>query len=243
VGASVWTDATDEVVSCFSGGLRTRVSPEEKDNMRSKIRVRYYNLFSHFYDAFVRMHSGDPGGRLRDHLAGKVGLEHGDAALDICTGTGAMLPSLCGEVNQEGIVIGLDFSRGMLKTARSKLGARTNVFLVEADVSNLPFKSDSLSGVTCSHAFYELKGDASDKCLNEINRVLRKGKRFLMMEHDIPEKRFVRMLFYIRIFLMGRSKALEILKDEERLFQNNFSRVEKSSTEDGRSKIIACEKA
>jgi ubiquinone/menaquinone biosynthesis C-methylase UbiE len=211
--------------------------------MRSRIRVSYYNLFSHFYDAFVKMHSGDPGGKLRNHLAGKVGLEHGDAALDICTGTGAMLPSLCGQVDQDGMVIGLDFSRGMLKAARSKLGARSNLFLIEADVGSLPFKSGTLGGVTCSHAFYELKGDASDNCLKEIHRVLKTGRRFLMMEHDIPKNRFVRMLFYMRIFFMGRSKALEILKDEERLFRNNFSRVEKSNTEDGRSKIIACEKA
>jgi ubiquinone/menaquinone biosynthesis C-methylase UbiE len=211
--------------------------------MRSKFRISYYNLFSRFYDSFVRMHSGDPGGKLRNHLAGKVGLERGDAALDICTGTGAMLSNLHKRVEEEGMVIGLDFSRGMLSAARSKLVAPTNVFLVEADVSSLPFKGDAFSGVTCSHAFYELKGDASDKCLNEINRVLKKGKRFLMMEHDIPRNRFVRMLFYARIFFMGRSKALEILRDEERLFRNNFSRVEKSNTEDGRSKIIACEKA
>ncbi len=211
--------------------------------MRSKIRVRYYNLFSHFYDAFVALHSGDPGGKLRDHLVEKAELERGDTALDICTGTGAMLPNLRKRVEEEGMVIGLDFSRGMLNAARSKLAVGTGVFLVEADVTNLPFKSDAFSGVTCSHAFYELKGDASDECLKEINRVLKKGKCFLMMEHDIPKKRFVRMLFYARIFLMGRKKALEILKDEERLFRKSFSRVEKWNTEDGKSKIVACEKA
>jgi ubiquinone/menaquinone biosynthesis C-methylase UbiE len=211
--------------------------------MRSKIRVSYYNLFSHFYDAFVTLHSGDQRGELRDYLAQKTGLERGDAALDICTGTGAMLSNLSKRVEEEGMVIGLDFSRGMLREARTKLSALTNVFLVEADVTRLPFKSDVLSGITCSHAFYELKGDASDGCLKEISRVLKKGKRFLMMEHDIPKNRFVRMLFYARIFFMGRKKALEILKDEERLFRDNFSQVEKSSTEDGRSKIIACEKA
>jgi ubiquinone/menaquinone biosynthesis C-methylase UbiE len=210
--------------------------------MKSKIRVRYYNLFSHFYDDFVALHSRDSGGKLRDYLAEKAGLERGDTALDICTGTGAILPNLSKRVEQEGMVIGLDFSRGMLNAARSKLATATGVFLVEADVTNLPFRSDAFSGITCSHAFYELKGDASDECLKEINRVLKKGKRFLMMEHDIPKNRFVRMLFYARIFLMGRKKALEILKDEERLFQKNFGRVEKWGTEDGRSKIVACEK-
>jgi ubiquinone/menaquinone biosynthesis C-methylase UbiE len=210
--------------------------------MRNKIRICYYNLFSRFYDAFVALHSGDPGGRLRDHLARKVGLKRGDAVLDICTGTGAMLPSLRKRVDEEGMVIGLDFSGGMLRAARSKLASYPNIFLIEADVSNLPFKSDVFSGVTCSHAFYELKGNTSVRCLRETYRVLKEGKRFLMMEHDVPENRFVRMLFFVRIFFMGRKKTLEILRDEERIFRNNFNWVEKSKTEDGKSKIVVCEK-
>jgi ubiquinone/menaquinone biosynthesis C-methylase UbiE len=211
--------------------------------VRDKIRVCYYNCFSRFYDAFVALHSGDPSGTLRDYLAGKVGLKSGDAVLDICTGTGAMLPSLRKRIGEEGMVVGLDFSRGMLKAARSKLACHPNIFLVEADVSSLPFKDDGFSGVTCSHAFYELKGDATPKCLREINRVLKKGKRFLMMEHEVPENRIVRMLFYIRIFFMGRKQAVEILKKGETIFRSNFSRVEKSKTEDGKSKIVVCEKA
>ena len=210
--------------------------------MRNKVRICYYNLFSRFYDAFVALHSADPGGRLRDHLAGKVGLQSGDTVLDICTGTGAMLPSLRERVDEDGMVIGLDFSRGMLKTARSRLASYPNVFLVEADVSNLPFKNDVFSGVTCSHAFYELKGEASVKCLSEISRVLKESKHFLMMEHDIPENRLIRMLFYVRLFFVGRRRALEILRDEERVFKNDFSRVEKLKTEDGKSKIVDCQK-
>jgi demethylmenaquinone methyltransferase/2-methoxy-6-polyprenyl-1,4-benzoquinol methylase len=210
--------------------------------MRNKIRISYYNLFSHFYDSFVALHSGDPGGRLRDHLARKVGLKRGDVVLDICTGTGAMLPSLRKCVDEEGMVIGLDFSIGMLKTARSKLASYPDIFLIQADVSSLPFKSGVFSGITCSHAFYELKGDTTVKCLGEINRVLKEGKNFLMMEHEVPENRFVRMLFYIRIFFMGRKKALEILRNEKRMFKSNFSRVDKTKTEDGKSKIILCQK-
>jgi len=211
--------------------------------VRNRVRIWYYNLFSRFYDAFVALHSSDPGGTLREQLADKVALESGGAVLDICTGTGAMLPSLRKHTDDEGIVVGLDFSRGMLKAARSKLASHSNVFLIEADVSNLPFKNEAFSGITCSHAFYELKGDVSAKCLREISRVLKKGKHFVMMEHEVPENRFVRMLFYIRIFSMGRKQAVEILKEGERVFRNNFSRVEKFQTEDGKSKIVVCEKA
>jgi hypothetical protein len=60
------------------------------------------------------------------------------------------------------------------------------------------------------------------------------------MEHDVPTNRFIRLLFYTRIFVMGRRRALEILRDEAGFFGGYFDRVEKVSTESGQSKILIC---
>ena len=46
----------------------------------------------------------------------------------------------------------------------------------------------SFDAVTCSHAFYELKGETQERTLREILRILKPGKTFLMMEHDVPER-------------------------------------------------------
>ncbi|NIQ52146.1 MAG: methyltransferase domain-containing protein, partial [Gammaproteobacteria bacterium] len=57
----------------------------------------------------------------------------------------------------DGLVVGVDFSRGMLEEARRKV-AGPPAALVQADAEHLPFRDGSVDAVTCSHAFYELKG-------------------------------------------------------------------------------------
>jgi len=61
-----------------------------------------------------------------------------------------------------------------------------------------------------------------------------------MMEHDIPQKRFIRMLFYLRLLSMGARRALQILKYEQQVLADHFDAVEKILTPTGRSKIYVC---
>ncbi len=205
-----------------------------------RYRAKYYDWFSHFYDRFVALHSHDRQGTLRKEMASATGLLPGEMGLDLCTGTGAQLPELLARVTPDGRVIGVDFSRGMLTQSNFKLGNRPGALLVQADVAFLPFKGGAFDAVTCSHAFYELSGEASARCLQEVSRALKPGKPFLMMEHDVPAGRITRILFYIRIYSMGRRRSLEILQDEEGFFRKYFGRVKKVTTPGGRSKILIC---
>lgn len=205
---------------------------------RSRFRIRYYDAFSRVYDRFVEAHSSDPEGRLREELAERAALRHGDWALDLCTGTGAMLPALARRAGERGLVVGLDFSRGMLERARSKLAGTPGVALVRADAERLPFRDGSFAAISCSHAFYELKGAGAERALEEVARTLAPEGLFVMMEHGIPEKPLIRFLFYIRLLSMGLRKALEVLGHEEEFFQRHFPVVERVETESGRSKII-----
>jgi ubiquinone/menaquinone biosynthesis C-methylase UbiE len=205
---------------------------------RSRYRVRYYDAFSRVYDRFVAAHSSDREGRLRELLADRTALSRGARALDLCTGTGAMLPGLARRAGAGGLVVGLDFSRGMLQQARGKLGSTPGVALVRADAEQLPFRAGSFDAVTCSHAFYELKGEGAEQALAEVARTLRPGGSFLMMEHEVPRKPLIRLLFYVRLLSMGLRKALEVLGSEEALFRRHFEAVERVTTETGGSKII-----
>jgi demethylmenaquinone methyltransferase/2-methoxy-6-polyprenyl-1,4-benzoquinol methylase len=136
------------------------------------------------------------------------------------------------------VVCGADFSKGMLQQAKRKNTAESNIHLIQANVANLPFRRNVFDAVTCSHAFYELKVDTSHRCLREVVRVLRHEGRFVMMEHDIPNNLFVRFLFYVRVFSMGRNQALQILNTEEPLFREYFGSVHRIKTETRRSKIL-----
>ena len=154
------------------------------------LRRSYYDAFSRVYDRFVALHSTDRQGVVRRYLSDLVPVKTGERILDICTGTGALLPYLREKVGLSGSVVGVDFSRGMLSANLKRTNGLANIHLVEADVASLPFAPESFDAATCSHAFYELKGEAQELALSEIVRVLKPGKAFLMMEHDLPRSTF-----------------------------------------------------
>jgi demethylmenaquinone methyltransferase/2-methoxy-6-polyprenyl-1,4-benzoquinol methylase len=207
-----------------------------------RVRRVYYDAFSRFYDRFVALHSRDKQGMARKFLVDRVPLQNGGWVLDLCTGTGTLLTQLQAKVGANSQVVGVDFSHGMLKIAQGKTRSLANVRLVEADAGCLPFANGAFDAVTCSHAFYELKGDTQDQALQEIVRVLKPGGNFLMMEHDVPANPFVRALFYLRLTFIGAGQAITFLRREQEVLERHFASVEKIVAPAGRSKVMICRK-
>jgi len=207
----------------------------------SSLRQSYYNLFSKIYDRIIELHSHDLQGRLRGALADRTELKAGDVAIDLCTGTGSVPPFLAEKVGSDGLVIGLDFSSGMLQKAAKKIRDRDikNIVLIQAEAQHLPFKDRSISAITCSHAFYELKGEVREKTIVEVKRVCRTGGRFCMMEHEVPRKKIIKFLFYIRMVVAGNLGSKALLKQEASFFQSHFSEVKKEILPGGNTKVIS----
>jgi len=207
----------------------------------SSLRQSYYNLFSKVYDRIIELHSHDLQGRLRGALADRTGLKAGDVALDLCTGTGSVPPFLAEKVGNNGLVVGLDFSSGMLQKAAVKIRKRSikNIVLIQAEAQHLPFKDRTISAVTCSHAFYELKGDVREKTIMEVKRVCRTGGRFCMMEHEVPKKKIIKILFYIRMLVSGNLGSRALLRQEASFFKSHFSEVKREILPGGNTKVIS----
>ena len=80
----------------------------------------------------------------------------------------------------EARIVALDFSMQMLKEARIKAEAdKTDVFLLRADGSNMPFFSNTFDGIVMGGTLNELSDPT--KVLYEANRVLKKDGYFFMM--------------------------------------------------------------
>jgi ubiquinone/menaquinone biosynthesis C-methylase UbiE len=205
-------------------------------------RRAYYDTFSRFYDRFVALHSRDKQGLARKFLVDQIPVQNGGSVLDLCTGTGTLLTHMQAKVGASGQVVGVDFSHGMLKVAREKTRILANVRLVEADAGCLPFAPGTFDAVTCSHAFYELKGETQARALQEIVRVLKPAGAFLMMEHDVPANRLVRALFYLRLTFIGTRRPITFLRREQEVLEQYFGRVDKTLAPAGRSKIMICRK-
>jgi len=205
-------------------------------------RRSYYDKFSRFYDRFVALHSSDAEGGARKFLADRAPVQNGGSVLDICTGTATLLPHLQAKVGGEGRVVGIDFSHGMLKVGQAKTRNLRDIYLVEADAGRLPFVAGSFDVVTCSHAFYEIKGKTQSRALEEILRVLKPKGIFLMMEHDVPSNLLLRVLFYIRLSVAGAGHAAAFLRREQEVLEGYFASVQKVLSPAGRSKVLLCRK-
>ncbi len=205
-------------------------------------RQKYYNIFAHFYDLFIKMHSHNYGEETRKFLVDSAHLEdkRHPRVLDICSGTGSVV--LAFSRSLPGITaIGYDFALGMLYKAKEKdLAGKTQ--FINGDAARLPFGDDCFDVVCCSHALYELKNQVRTEALLEMKRVVKPDGRVLIMEHEVPKKRLIKMLFYIRMLSMGPADSREFVKQGTAPFEKIFARVTLSHTPSGKSKLITCRK-
>ncbi len=210
----------------------------------ASLRQIYYDLFPKVYDLVIRLHSRDTEGSLRRYLTEKANLSKGERALDLCTGTGSVAIELAKRVEGEGLVVGLDFSRGMLGKAQQKAKGQhlKHFYPIQGNASRLPFKNSSFDGVTCSHAFYELKESERMMAIEEVARVLKEGGRFCLMEHAIPKKFVTKFFFYIRLLFLGSSDAKRFLMEEEAVLGKKFKNIVGELSPTGQSKLIYGEK-
>ena len=206
-----------------------------------RFRRFYYDIFSHFYDLVIQLHSKDESSALRDFLIKKTGIGPGDRVLDICTGTGAVVMAAHKVIVPKGLVVGLDFSNGMLSKAREKARKKvlSALYLVMGDVGEMPFKGDVFECATCSHSMYELKPEVRMNALNEICRVLKENGRFFMMEHCKPRNPFIRLLHYIRLMFMGSPENRDFAEDEVPVIKRFFKDVKRELSPTGKSKLIS----
>ncbi|MGA1795936.1 MAG: class I SAM-dependent methyltransferase [bacterium] len=204
-------------------------------------RRRYYDLFSRIYDLIIRLHSKDEGAALRDFLVTRTGMGRGDRVLDICTGTGSVALAAHAAVAPEGMVVGLDFSFGMLGKASQKARERglSRMFLIVGDAAAMPFRTGAFGCVTCSHAMYELPSDARTNALGEVQRVLADRGRFFMMEHCKPTAPFIRFFYYVRLMSMGSPENRRFAEDETPFIERFFREVTMEPSPTGKSKLIS----
>ena len=211
----------------------------------SKIRTgrqKYYDIFARFYDFFIKVHSGHHGDETRKFLVDSARIDNTNQAriLDICCGTGSVILSFA-EKHTDALTIGYDFSIGMLHKAKQKDVANKTI-LVQGDASRLSYIDNCFDIVCCSHALYELQGRARTDALKEMKRVVKPGGQVLIMEHEIPRNPLVKMLFYVRMLLMGSTDSREFLRQDLSPYKKIFTNVTLSHTPSGKSKLIICRK-
>ncbi|MCL4136280.1 UNVERIFIED_CONTAM: hypothetical protein GTU68_008759 [Idotea baltica] len=109
-------------------------------------------------------------------------------ALDLCTGTGDLLPLLGRKYSD---VTGADFCPSMLKIARDKFSDEYN--LIEADALDLPFEDNSYDLITIAYGIRNFEN--LDRGLKEVSRVLKNGGTLLILESGQPDNFIISKFF------------------------------------------------
>jgi demethylmenaquinone methyltransferase/2-methoxy-6-polyprenyl-1,4-benzoquinol methylase len=126
--------------------------------------------------------------RWRERAAGRAELLAGEAALDVCCGTGDLAIELAGRVGQHGSVVGCDFSEPMLELARRKAARRglSQVRFEWADALELPHPDESFDAATVGFGARNLAD--LPRGLQELARVLKPGGRLVILEITQPRR-------------------------------------------------------
>jgi demethylmenaquinone methyltransferase / 2-methoxy-6-polyprenyl-1,4-benzoquinol methylase len=113
-------------------------------------------------------------------------LNPGGSALDLACGTGSLTRDLAKKVGPDGHVLGIDFSKEMLRAARSRPTINVAYRLGEAtDLQNVP--SDSFDAATIAYGARNIPD--LDSLFSEMARVLKPGGVAVCLEIARPTGR------------------------------------------------------
>ncbi len=135
-----------------------------------------FNSISGFYDFWYDTPLGAYADRVEKRAFNSFlkGLNPNSLILDLGTGTGVLLQFL---LQKRFEVIGIDFSKDMIKKAKDKI-KREQGTLILGDIENLPFQKGAFDIVTAMTTLEFVKN--VEKLLNEIWRVLKSGGQFIL---------------------------------------------------------------
>lgn len=123
--------------------------------------------------------------RWRTRAVELSGVREGDRVLDVATGTGDLALALARVVGPAGVVVGVDFSQGMLSLAEAK-DATGAVTWLQGNALELEFADDGFAAATVG--FGARNFSDLDRGLSEMVRVVRPGGRVVVLEITTPQK-------------------------------------------------------
>lgn len=118
--------------------------------------------------------------------------------LDIATGTGDLAIEITKKDNCTRKVLGMDFSKNMIKRAYQKLekkGLSNSISLSIGDALFLPFREETFSATIIAFGLRNIFN--KDLAISEIKRVTKKGGKVVILEFTLPSNILMKKIYPI----------------------------------------------
>lgn len=168
--------------------MSKKITPYKDSDLNKKKQVeQMFDTISTNYDGLNRVISFGIDVKWRKKVVNLVAETNPDTVLDIATGTGDLAINLVRTGASR--IVGLDLSEGMLAVGRKKISEKElseKIEMIQGDSEALPFEDNSFDAITV--AFGVRNFDDLEKGLSEIQRVLKPGGIFVILETSVPTK-------------------------------------------------------
>ncbi len=189
---------------------------------RRKLVDKMFDSSASHYDWVNSVMSLGSGLRYRKQALQRAQLQPGMSILDVGSGTGTVAAIAQKIVGQNGFVVGLDPSAGMLAEAKT----RGVSHIIQALGEKIPFADNTFDVITMGYA---LRHVIDLKILfNEFKRVLKPNGRVLLLEITYPERRFAQVLLklYLKGFVPKVSRIFRRSPETEKLMCYYWETIE-----------------
>ena len=178
---------------------------------RKQYVKRMFNGIAKRYDLLNHLLSGGIDIYWRKKAISKLNPQNGDRVLDLACGTGDFAIESAKKADCS--VIGADIALEMLKLGARKIEKKGSISFVNADGEQLPLKSACMDGVTIAFGIRNM-GVIAD-ALREMNRILKKEGKAVILEFSTPTSTLFRKiyLFYFNKILPAIGRLVS--KDPE----------------------------
>lgn len=165
--------------------------------MQQSKEERVHKVFEKIYHNYDKMNSVisfQQHKSWRKDTMRRMDVQKGKSALDVCCGTADWTIALANAVGQDGKVVGLDFSKNMLKIGQDKVKDFKNITLIHGNAMELPFDDNSFDYVTIGFGLRNVPDYL--QVLKEMKRVLKPGGIAVCLETSQPTMFGFKQLYY-----------------------------------------------
>ena len=187
------------------------IKPDNSKNESKKIQIKnMFNDISSRYDQINKMMTLNMDKNWRN-IVYKLSMQNGPSKIiDIATGTGDI--ALC-FANDNVQVVGVDNASMMLDLANKKSMGLSNIRFQLEDAENMSFNDNTFDVATIGFGVRNFEN--LEKGLSEIKRVLRPGKKLIILETAVPSFFIFRFGYFLYTKLIVPVLGRMIAKNQQ----------------------------